>query len=82
MEKEKEFTEESLARMLISPFYAITIHPVFTQEHEPIVSEERWVKVNAKLMGELGAEVWLSKLLTVLKGGYVTSEGINTEGLK
>lgn len=50
-----------------NPFYAINIAPVMAAEHEPMVSEEMWVKVNLKIMQEIGEEEWLKSLLRSLK---------------
>jgi len=53
---------------IINPFYAITVAPQLTEEHEPPMSEAEWVQANASLMGEMGSERWLSQLLDVLEG--------------
>lgn len=50
-----------------NPFYAINISPVMAAVHEPMVSEEMWVKVNLKIMQEIGHEEWLKHLLKALK---------------
>jgi len=62
------FTEDNLQRIIINPFYAITVAPQLTEEHEPPMSEARWVQVNASLMREMGSERWLRQLLDVLEG--------------
>ena len=62
------FTEDNLQRIIINPFYAITVAPQLTQEHEPPMSEAEWVQANASLMGEMGSERWLRHLLDVLEG--------------
>ena len=62
------FTEDSLQRIIINPFYAITVAPHLTVEHEPRLDEAEWVRANASLMGEMGAERWLRQLLDVLEG--------------
>jgi hypothetical protein len=71
--KEKEegvphFTEDNLQRIIINPFYALTVAPQLTEAHEPPMDEARWVRANASLMGEMGAERWLGQLLDVLNG--------------
>jgi hypothetical protein len=35
---------------LTNPFYAITVAPEFTEEHEPPMSEAEWVQPDASLM--------------------------------
>ena len=61
-------TEDTLRRIMINPFYAITVAPQLTTEHAPSMSEAEWVRTNASLMGEMGAERWLRQLLEVLEG--------------
>ena len=63
-----QFTEDSLQRIFINPFYAITVAPQLTQEHEPPMGEAEWVQANASLMREMGSERWLRQLLDVLEG--------------
>jgi len=70
------FTEDNLQRIIINPFYAITVAPQLTEEHEPPMSEAEWVQANASLMGEMGAERWLRQLLDVLNGDIVTAEEV------
>ena len=62
------FTEDTLRRIMINPFYAITVASQLTTEHTPSMSEAEWVRTNASLMGEMGAERWLRQLLEVLEG--------------
>lgn len=57
-------------RMLANPYYAVVIAESLYGDHEPLVSEEDWIKANAKLIGEIGAEEWLYRLLEVLKGNH------------
>jgi hypothetical protein len=61
----------NLKKILVNPFYCINIDEVLSSEHECLISEEDWVKVNLKLIGEIGAENWLYELLGVLEGGYI-----------
>jgi hypothetical protein len=53
---------------ITNPFYAITVASQWTEEHEPPVGEAEWVRANASLMEEMGAERWLRQLLDVLEG--------------
>lgn len=53
------FTEDSLQRIIINPFYAITVAALLTEEHEPAVGEAEWVRVNATLLEAMGGEQWL-----------------------
>jgi hypothetical protein len=62
--------EAAVTGALINPFYAITIDEGLFGEHTPLVSRGQWVKANAKLIDELGAEEYLRRLLKVLEGDY------------
>ena len=69
------FTEDSLRRIIINPFYAITVARQLTEEHEPAMEESEWVRTNATLIGEMGAASWLRQLLDALEGKADTQEG-------
>jgi hypothetical protein len=71
-----KFTEDNVQRIMINPFYAITVALQLTQEHEPAMGEAEWVWANASLMGEMGAERWLRQLLEVLNGDIVTAHEV------
>jgi hypothetical protein len=66
-------SEDDVMAMLINPIYAISIDPDLVGEHEPIVTKDRWIEANEKLIDEIGAETWLRRLLAVLEGDYPTS---------
>lgn len=61
--------EQNTKDMFINPYYAVNFSPIFAQKHEPMTTKENWVKVNLKLMDELGNEEWLNRLLHVLETG-------------
>ncbi|MET9757476.1 hypothetical protein ABZ016_00225 [Streptomyces sp. NPDC006372] len=69
------WTPEQVAGMLINPFNAIEIHPSLAAPHEPVLSEDEWVRVGVRLIEESGAEFALRALLRNLKGDYVGAEG-------
>ncbi len=69
------FTEDSLRRIIINPFYAITVAPQLTEEHEPAMDEAEWVRTNATLIGEMGAAGWLRQLLDMLESKDGVQEG-------
>jgi hypothetical protein len=70
------FTEDSLRRIIINPFYAITVVPQLTEEHEPAMDETEWVRTNVTLIGEMGAASWLRQLLDVLGGDIVMAKEV------
>jgi hypothetical protein len=65
--------EDDPAAVLINPIYVISIDPDLTSKHEPIITKERWIKANLRLVDELDLEEWLRKLLMVLGGDYAVS---------
>ena len=69
------FTEDSLRRIIINPFYAITVAPQLAEEHEPSMDETEWVRTNATLIGEMGAASWLRQLLDMLESKDGVQEG-------
>jgi hypothetical protein len=70
-----QFTEDNVQRIIIDPFYAITVDSQLTEEHEPHIGEAEWVRANASLMGEMGAERWFRQLLDVLEGNPTLQAG-------
>ena len=69
------FTEDSLRRIIINPFYAITVAPQLADEHEPTMDETEWVRTNATLIGEMGAASWLRQWLDMLENKDGVQEG-------
>jgi hypothetical protein len=57
---QEEWTTDSVARIVMNPLYCLS---------EPaVVSEGEWIKANAKMIRELGEEMYLATLLSVLRG--------------
>ncbi|QLH21293.1 hypothetical protein HYQ63_12190 [Streptomyces sp. Rer75] len=69
-----QWTAELVAGTLLNPYNAIQIHPSLATPHEPLMSEDDWVRVGVRLIEESGAEFALRALLRVLKGDYVGAE--------
>jgi hypothetical protein len=56
---QEKWTLESVTRVLMDPRYCLS---------EPaVVTDEQWIKANAKLIGEMGPETYLATLLSVLR---------------
>ena len=68
-ETEGEWTEEAVQALLVNPFYAVTAAPSLCLPHEPTIGRDVWVRANARLIAEIGAEAWLERLLDVLESG-------------
>ena len=60
---------EDAEQIFINPYYAINISPALIGEHEPMATKEEWIRVNARLMNNMGKEEWLRRLLAVLESG-------------
>ena len=54
-----EWTSEDVRKVLLNAAYCLST--------PPIVSEAQWIEANAKLIRELGPEIYLRRLLDVLK---------------
>ncbi|WKE72066.1 hypothetical protein [Streptomyces sp. WP-1] len=65
---------EQVAGMLINPFNAIEIHPALAVPHDPVVTEDEWVRMGVRMIEQHGAEFALRLLLHTLKGDYVGVE--------
>jgi hypothetical protein len=66
-----QLTEHDVQGMLINPIYAVGIHPdLFGDVPKPLIGREQWVKANAHLIDEMGAEAYLHRLLDVLSGDF------------
>jgi hypothetical protein len=70
MADDEEWTPSDVASMIANLFYAINIDEGLAVAHEPLISEDDWIKANVRLIEELGAEPYLRNLLSVLKGNY------------
>lgn len=69
-----KWTPEQVMGILINPFNAIEIHPSLAVPHEPLVSEDDWVRLMVQRIEEQGVEHTLRVLLHMLKGDYVGAE--------
>lgn len=67
------WSKDDVASMLINPVYVVSIDPDLVGQHEAIVSKQRWIEANTKLINEIGAEEWLRRLLAILEGDYPSS---------
>lgn len=59
--------EDSPTYTIISPRNVVIVSERLRGEHKPIITREQWLQVNAKLMKELGYEVWLWRLIDILE---------------
>jgi hypothetical protein len=68
------WTPELVMGAMLNPFTAIEIHPSLAAPHEPIMSEDEWVRLMVMQIEQRGAEHMLRLLLHMLKGDYVGAE--------
>lgn len=63
-----------LTRMISNPFYCLPeVAMIFAEEHECLISEEKWIDANVNLIKEIGAKEFLKNLLENLKGNFERS---------
>jgi hypothetical protein len=51
MADDDEWTPGDVTSMIANPFYAINIDEGLAVPHEPLISEDDWVKANVRLSG-------------------------------
>ena len=73
MADHEDWNPGDVASMVANPFYAINIDEGLALPHEPLISEDDWVRANVGLIEELGPEAYLRNLLSILKGNYPRS---------
>ena len=73
MADHEDWAPGDVAAMVANPFYAINIDEGLALPHEPLISEDDWVRANVGLIEELGPETYLHNLLSILKGNYPRS---------
>lgn len=71
MNREDTMNKSDIRKMLVNPFYTITIDEVYTIPHEQTVTKDLWIRSQKVLIEELGVEEYFKLLLKVLEGGYV-----------
>ncbi|MGW1152620.1 hypothetical protein ACWD7B_31505 [Streptomyces rubiginosohelvolus] len=69
-----KWTPELVMGTLLNPFNAIQIDPSLAAPHDPLISEDDWVRLVQKEIEERGAEHVLRVMLHMLKGDYVGAE--------
>jgi hypothetical protein len=57
-----DWTAGDITGIVANPFYAINIEQGLALPHEPMISEDDWIKANVKLTGELGPGPYLRNL--------------------
>ncbi|MER5865510.1 hypothetical protein [Kitasatospora sp. NPDC002040] len=66
-----KWTPEMIMGILVNPFSAIQIAPGLAAPHEPVISEDEWIRAMEKFIEDDGAEHALRLLLHTLKGDYI-----------
>jgi hypothetical protein len=56
---DQPWTAESVTRILINPNYCLT--------DPQVVTDDKWIEANAKLVQKMGVESYLATLLSVLR---------------
>jgi hypothetical protein len=61
-----QWTPDEIQRLVVNPFYAITVSPASVIDHAPRMSQDRWIDANCIAL-ELDASSWLRRMLTLLQ---------------
>ena len=69
LKKDHRDWDPSATFEVADPYPAITVHPTLCLEHEPLIDEANWVRANMVALEE-GELVWMSNVLSVLKGAF------------
>lgn len=75
LDESGSWADSGMVGFLINPFNAIDVDQDLARPHLLIIPEDVWVATNVKLIGELGPEIYLRNLLSILKGNYVEAPG-------
>lgn len=63
------YTEESIGNMFCDPFYCLPkIAEHYMSLHQPMVSEEMWIRVGMRYIEDHGSQKFLENLIKNLKG--------------
>lgn len=73
----RPWTEEDIERILVDPFSSLVIASRLTEEHEPSMTTDKWVQVNAGFIQDIGAEAWLQQVVNILEGKGAVDTPIN-----
>ncbi len=71
MKSEKLFpmTPEEFDKIMTNPYYCLPrVHEIFFHQHEPMITEEEFVKAGLIMIEEVGAKRYIELLLENLKG--------------
>ncbi|MBA7632377.1 hypothetical protein ES703_39923 [subsurface metagenome] len=61
--------KKDIEKILTNPFYCLPkINNIFFYKHEPIITEEQFIKAGEKLIKEIGARKYIKILLKNLRG--------------
>jgi hypothetical protein len=66
-----EWQDRDIRRMIANPYYCLRNWAPGQDIHEPMISENDWIKAAMRMIKEEGADVFLRHLLENLKGNHV-----------
>ena len=73
----RSWTEEDIERILVDPFSSLTIASELIKEHDPSITTDTWIQVNAALIQDIGAQAMLEQVANVLEGKGTMDTPIN-----
>ncbi len=77
MADHEDWAPGDVAAMVANPFYAINFDEGLALPHEPLISEDDWVRANVGLIEELGPEAYCT---TCCQSSRATIPAVNSPG--
>ena len=70
------WTADDVQRIVVNPFYTLTVAAALVDDHEPRTSEDEWIATNSSALEQdpLG---WLRRLLRLLQQSELTDDHAN-----
>ncbi len=62
----RPFTEDEAGRLLINPFYTVTLRDYLFKDRKLSGAKEDWVLLNSKLIEDMSADKWLIEFLDAI----------------
>src|SRR5258708_4620075 len=68
-----QWTPDEIQRIVVNPFYAITVSPASVMDHEPRMSADMWIDANCIAL-DLDVPSWLRRVLMLLQQDEVSND--------
>jgi hypothetical protein len=71
-----QWTADDVLRIVVNPFYTLTVAAALVDDHEPRMSEDEWIATNSSAL-EQDPLAWLRRLLRLLQKSELTDDRMN-----